>query len=307
MKKIIVYGVKNLELRRSIEYFLDDHYKIVGYTDGHYEYDVLDNQKFFRLEELCHQEFDFIVIASSSGATQSEIRRILLALNIPSEKIIRPTMFRGGSGEKGQTDLIANIDNHYCGEKSLIFGMSYSAWGIREKELKHSFYNCSWSGLDLYYNYCMYRYIEEHPCFLNIDTVLLVFPYYYFDYDMSRSFGQYESGQIFSIRRLDDWHHSDQVSGAYDYIANYRMFGEKITRFYHMPKWKGESPYTLKEPDGGILLDPLWFADHGETVEENQEIFVQFYKSIESRRGTPAIVIPPFYLEGLNLVSKTAF
>ena len=101
MKKIIVYGVKNLELRRSIEYFLDDHYEIVGYTDGHYEYDVLDNQKFFRLEELCHQEFDFIVIASSSGATQSEIRRILLALNIPSEKIIRPTMFRGGSGEKG--------------------------------------------------------------------------------------------------------------------------------------------------------------------------------------------------------------
>ena len=73
MKKIIVYGVKNLELRRSIEYFLDDHYEIVGYTDGHYEYDVLDNQKFFRLEELCHQEFDFIVIASSSGATQSEI------------------------------------------------------------------------------------------------------------------------------------------------------------------------------------------------------------------------------------------
>ena len=88
MKKIIVYGVKNLELRRSIEYFLDDHYEIVGYTDGHYEYDVLDNQKFFRLEELCHQEFDFIVIASSSGATQSEIRRPILITTTAGKRVL---------------------------------------------------------------------------------------------------------------------------------------------------------------------------------------------------------------------------
>lgn len=42
MKKIILYGVTSVELRRNIEFLLDRDWEIVGYSDTHYREDVLD-------------------------------------------------------------------------------------------------------------------------------------------------------------------------------------------------------------------------------------------------------------------------
>ena len=44
MKKVVVYGVRNLDIRRYIETFLDENYRITGYTDGHYTRDILDGK-----------------------------------------------------------------------------------------------------------------------------------------------------------------------------------------------------------------------------------------------------------------------
>ena len=41
MKQVILYGVGSVELRRDVEYFLDDNYEILGYSDTHYTYDSL--------------------------------------------------------------------------------------------------------------------------------------------------------------------------------------------------------------------------------------------------------------------------
>lgn len=57
-KKVIVYGVKNVELRRKIEYFLGEDYVIIGYSDGIFTHDVLDGKRFIPPEELCGQEYD---------------------------------------------------------------------------------------------------------------------------------------------------------------------------------------------------------------------------------------------------------
>ena len=45
-KQVIVYGVKNVELRRKIEYFLGEDYVIIGYSDGIFTHDVLDGKRF---------------------------------------------------------------------------------------------------------------------------------------------------------------------------------------------------------------------------------------------------------------------
>lgn len=42
MKSITLYDVRHIELKRNIEYFLDDEYEIIGYSDTWYESDVID-------------------------------------------------------------------------------------------------------------------------------------------------------------------------------------------------------------------------------------------------------------------------
>lgn len=59
VKKVILYGVGSVELRRDAEYFMDDEYEIVGYSDSHYSYDSLDGAAFYPPEALCHQPVDY--------------------------------------------------------------------------------------------------------------------------------------------------------------------------------------------------------------------------------------------------------
>lgn len=306
MKKIIIYGVKNVDLRRSIEYFLDDEYEIIGYSDGVYTYDILDGKNFIGPSELKNQEYDFILVAALSSSVQSEIRRNLLALDIPADKILNPTMFSQKNKAGWHADLIANIEENYHGETGLIFGLSYSACGILEKELERPFFNLSWAGMDFYYNNRFYQYMKKRGLLQSVNTALWVIPYYYFDYDMSRVYVHYENGTMFSVRRLDDWHHSEQAPGAWEHIENFRMFGRKFSEFYHMPKWKGDSFYTLKEPDNSVLLDSIWFSDHEKTVQENKEIFLSALQQMKDAGCTPIVVIPPVYLNALNPISRAA-
>lgn len=305
MKKIIVFGVKNIKVRRDIEFFLDDSYQIIGYSDGHYSCDVLDGKTFFHPEELCGQWYDFILLTSQTGRAQAEIRRLLSALGVPSEKIIRPIVLKEGDCTKNRPDLITHIERHYQGEPGLIFGMSYSYMGINEKKLAVPFFNCSFSGLDFYYNDCVYQYMEKQELLSGIEKILLVIPYYYFDFDTSRSLGEYEAGFIFSVRRLNDWHNYKTVPGASEYVENYRMFGEKLSKYYHVPMWKEPTDRVHGTPNGADMLEALWFADHEETENENRRVFTRFYQKIEAGGG-PVVVIPPLYLDGINQASKDA-
>lgn len=53
MKRIIVYGIWNIEIRRKIEFFISkDEYEIIGYSDTYAQYDELDGKNFFTPVEL---------------------------------------------------------------------------------------------------------------------------------------------------------------------------------------------------------------------------------------------------------------
>ncbi len=311
MKKVIIYGVKNLSLRREIENFLDDTYEIIGCSDGHYKEDFWNEYQFIPLEDLCSQDYDFILLCAGSSANREEMKRNLLAFGIPAEKILSPVMLLSGDEIKSNPDLIAEIDANYHGEKRLIFGLSYSNVGIDKERLKYPFYNCSARSLDLYYNFQQYNYMERRsfPLPINLQTVLWVFPYYYFDYDMSLSLTLYKIGAITPMWRLDDWHNYQCVPGASEYVENYRMFRRKVSQFYHAPKISpsSKSQRILGDPDGSLLIDGIWFSEHEKTVTENREIFVQFYRKITSAGCSPIIVIPPFYLDALNRISQKVF
>ena len=152
MKKIVLYGVRHVELRRDIEFFLDDGYEISGYSDTYYQSDVLDGKRFIPPEQLRNEEFDFIIPLSFRAPTLTDMISALTLLGISPQKIVRPTMFLNQGAEKMQVDLLADIEAQYHGETGLMFGLSYSLRGIFEKKLRPVFYDCSWHGLDLYYS-----------------------------------------------------------------------------------------------------------------------------------------------------------
>ena len=125
MKKIVLYGVRHVELRRDIEFFLDDGYEISGYSDTYYQSDVLDGKRFIPPEQLRNEEFDFIIPLSFRAPTLTDMISALTLLGISPQKIVRPTMFLNQGAEKMQVDLLADIEAQYHGETGLMFGLSY--------------------------------------------------------------------------------------------------------------------------------------------------------------------------------------
>lgn len=84
---------------------------------------------------------------------QAEVRRFLSALDVPSNKIIRPVILEQNNQAKKYPDLIECIRRNYQREPNLVFGLSYSREGVCVKELSAPFFNCSCPGLDLYYKF----------------------------------------------------------------------------------------------------------------------------------------------------------
>lgn len=307
MKNVIVYGIRNIEMRKNISFFLDNQYKIIGYMDSNYHEDRVGGESFIQLTELSEIEYDLILLASFRTNTLCEMRRTLLTLKVPEEKIITPTMFLQQDAEKCQLDIITDIEKHYENESGLMFGLSYSLWDIRKKELHIPFYDCSWHGLDMYYNFRICQYMACHGYLSHAKTALLVFPYYYFNYDMSRSMYHYKTGQIFSVLGLNDWHNYKQMPGAHDYVENYKMFGRKVADFYCSRRYEMESKHIFQESDGVSSLERIWFAHYEATIRENKDIFFEFLAELMRRNITPVIVITPLFLNGMNLDSKAAF
>lgn len=307
MKNVIIYGIRNTELRKNISFFLGNQYRVIGYTDSNYHCDVVGGERFIRLEELGHINFDLIVLASFRENALHEMRQTVLSMNISEEKIVYPMMFLQQDAEKCQLDIISDIDNNYRGEPGLIFGLSYSLWDIRKKGLDISFYDCSWHGLDMYYNFQIYRYMVSHKSLSNARIALLVFPYYYFNFDMSRSMYHYKTGQIFSVWQLNDWHNYALQPGTRDYVENYKMFGEKISKFYHSNRYEMESKRIFQGTEGGSVLERIWFAHYKDTVDENKAIFFNFLLALKQQDILPFLVVPPLFVKGIDSESMVAF
>lgn len=161
MKSITLYDVRHIELKRNIEYFLDDEYEIIGYSDTWYESDVIDGKRFIPLQQLSCQPFDYIVPLSYKESVLTDMCDALRKHGGPAEKIVKPVMFIHQNAEKMQLDLVKDTEESCSGQSCLIFGLSYSLCGINKSALRISAYDCSWQGPDLYYNYKLFKNIKS--------------------------------------------------------------------------------------------------------------------------------------------------
>jgi len=305
-KSVILYGLKHLELQRNIEFFLDDAYEVAAFTDSYYMGAEWREKPFIPLTELGHYHFDYVLLLAYGEAALQSMRNSLLQLGVSPEKIVAPTMFLYRDAASNQVDLIAEIQRTYKGEPGIIFGMSYSM-GIGKDAFSIPFYNCSWSAMDLYYNFRIFEYMTQHDLLSTVKIALLVFPHYYFTYDLSQCRNTYKTGEMFSIRRLNDWHHNAQVPSGRDYVENFHLFGEKVDAFYRPRRHENRSCRVYQGHDGAAQLTKMWFRNYEKTIAENKGVFLKFCKGLSDAGITPALVVPPVYLNGVNAESMDVF
>lgn len=155
----------------------------------------------------------------------------------------------------------------------------------------------------MYYNFQLLKYAFKIGKFTEVKQALLVFPYYYFDYDQSRSYAQYESGQIFGVHALNDWHNAYKIKKNYsmvaNYIINYRMFGRKISDYYNYKNVAKNYSVYQGEYNAGTLPKGF-FRDFLETEEENRIVFQKIIKILVEHQIVPILIIPPLFIEALN-------
>lgn len=303
MNKVIVCGLRDIETLRAIEYFLDDDYQIAGYCDIYLPHININKPgKIYSLDQLNTLSFNYIVLASFNNKHLSEMVR---ALNIfgYNKNIIVPYILRPNSSEKTQEDIVRKINGSKENFFGIILGLSYSLSGIEKESLSQKFFDFSWRGQDMYYNFQLLNYAFKIGKFTDVKQALLVFPYYYFDYDQSRSYAQYESGQIFGVHALNDWHNAHKIKGNFGMVANciinYQMFGRKIANYYSYENvGKNYSVYQGEYKSG--KLPKGFFRDFADTEKENRIVFQNLIKTLVAHRIDPILIIPPLFIEALD-------
>jgi len=297
VKKVIIYGVFSIYLRRNIENFLDEDYEIIGYSDSFEKRDGVDGKNFIPPEQLRNSGADFIVLALETEKARKQVREFLLELGIQARQIIDPFVFFQPTMIYKYFDIVQYINENSGDYESVMLGLSYSYRGIIEENLKEKVFNFSVPSADLYYNSLVFRYSLEHNLIRNVKRVYLFVPYYYFDYDLSMSLRPVMMGMMMTYHQLNDWHNSGKIVETNEYAVMGHMFAKKIMKFYNVRR-KSIKTNVRKFKDENLEVGLKRFGKHFEdTVEENKKVLREFLDYLKERNIELDIIVPPFYLK----------
>lgn len=292
MKKIILYGIANRTLRMQVQSYLDDDYEIIGISDSKLTEDYLQGELYITPDEIINKQFDYILVLTTNERSQKEIIDILRMKGISINKIIVPRLLCQKDSEyipDLKRDLEKEIVRNTNAE-GFCLGLSYSLRGLNFNKLQIDCIDCSWHGLDLYYCYKSRQMFDER-----YKTAILVFPYYYFNYDMSLSEYQFNTGQILACRGFQDWHNADKSHNSVidDYLISTELFGKK---FWMNKRWRKEIPREEKIIENTATgIATIWKKKHQGTLEENILIFERLIQSCVGMRIV--MIVPPIFWE----------
>lgn len=131
--------------------YLKDDYEILGIIDFEYDYDYLQQCNYIQIEQIKNMEFEYIIILDKDATSRRKVIDILIKEGVDDSKIIIPWLLF-----KQDTGFIPDLSNEASNCKSIktvILGLSYSLRGTDQNTINTKCYDCSWHGLDLYYNY----------------------------------------------------------------------------------------------------------------------------------------------------------
>ena len=291
--RFLLYGVANRWLRDSIAGYISDKDEVVGITDGIYDADILNQERFVPYAKIKEEAFDYLILCIEDNVKRNTVRKTLIDDGIESRKIIGPGILLFGRWGH-MADIGDYVSDYYYDDRirTVILGLSYSLRGIDSNRL--GALDLSWHGQDLYYNSKQLNNLQLHrpDIYGSIDNLLLVFPMYYLNYDMSMSAYQFYTGQIYVNRSLKDYHnarkHVDNI--ITEYILSDIFFGERF--------WKGKScaPYyggsnEIIEKNKKEPLTEIWKNKHSKTIDENIKLFKMLIS--ENKEKRIILVMPP--------------
>lgn len=303
MEDVIVFGVDNIAKRLEIEYLLNsDKYRIAAYSDSFHSYKYWGGRPFVPIEEIGKHECKYIIVACDSLEVYSDIKSNLLKNGVPADKIIRHYFFKFSNRAMNYylDELFTQSTLPYEG---IILGNSYALRGINVSCLSKCFCNLGWHGLDMYYSYKLLKYLKQvvPKKVASIKYVVLAFPYYFFNYDMSASLYQLQTGQIWALSHLNDYHNMDKVQEFEKYkrlyLINKELFGKNVNR-NSLSAWMGNDHLTFDSEGGGVKeyrLSHTWSCRHGETIRENITVFHELLEFIRQQDMKPVILITPYH------------
>lgn len=237
------------------------------------------------------------MILSEKEKNQEEIRDKLIKLcNKDSIIVPRLLLLRNADFIPDLKDEIINKIKKKSYEAA-VMGLSYSLRGIDFERLCLKSIDFSWHGLDLYYNYKQLELLLDKSE-LNIQTFIMMFPYYYLNYDMSSSLYQFSTGQIFACRGFQDWHNARFVSNSsiQEYLISEEIFGEKFWKYKKWKKVSGGYESVLKMDK--VELPKIWKRFHKGTCKENENLLQKILEMLKDRNII--FVIPPIFIETIK-------
>ena len=300
-KEVLVFGVEDTVLRSRIERYIGEEYRIIGYSDLVHDADIIQGRFFVDKTSITDYNLHAIVLCSTEKDEISELKEYIGNIGYEGY-VIDPKIlyYRNCVYIPDLVWEIVNgksirVDDHVSG---LILGMSYSFFGIDERNLSGNWINLSYRGIDMFYNIELYNLAMKG--FETIKHVIFVMPYYYFDYDMSQLPFEYSSGQIFAVRKLG-WHNAEKKSDS-EVIQNYilcdKLFGDRFFAENRGNKFFYNE--GRKEPFYNGSLSHLWTDRNTPIESENADLFASLLDDLLMRGIHISIVIPPLYSKCLS-------
>ena len=90
-KRVVLYGVDDIEIRRAIEFFMDDSYVIIGCSDHRYKFDIIDVEKgkvFIPPEKIVEADADYVLIAMGNKSAIQESYDVLVNNGVGKAQIV---------------------------------------------------------------------------------------------------------------------------------------------------------------------------------------------------------------------------
>lgn len=134
-----------------------------------------------------------------------------------------------------------------------------------------------------------------------IDTAFLVFPYYYFDYDMSQYLAPVKNGFAFAIRGLNDFHNWNNRSGEIqEYVINYKLFGEKFFSEHEGEKFCKSYSQVVNDTPHSNTFTHIWHRIYEKTYFENVVLVEKLLSMFKENDIKVVFIVPPYYIQNVQ-------
>lgn len=266
--------------------------KSVGELEGAIsEYADGDQLVPIELKTVIGRGWDYIVIFKKNPTEANGLITDLKKAGIPADKIYH---FHSHPYDYIVEGFDTKMNRFLKKDKVdlLIMGLSYAEVGIDDTRFPCNAFNFALSSQDIYYDYCLTKYLWEFDSVRNhLKHLCICISYYAFDYDLSSGNAQTRIHRYYYD--LGDTHNYNNHLHLRLCHSHYKSRNyEEDYLYYHNYKLN----YVMKQEDLQHQ-DPIAIKQAGmnfpNTVEENINILDQYFKFLNEKGIAPTIIILP--------------